>query len=123
MAAGKHSQGCRGQDVGHKVRSHSPHGQPAMLEGRAASRHRVTPAPERQAPVINEAQIWQDRRGRSGQADPPPRGARAEPREESAPGWAACEPRVLTPPSPHGRGQRPELQPSGLNKEMTYISH
>lgn len=76
MAAGKHLRGCRGQDVGNKVKSHLPHGQAAMLEGRAASQHRLTPAPERQAPVINEALIWQGRRGRRGQADPvPPRGS------------------------------------------------
>lgn len=69
MAAGKQLRGCRGQDVGNKVKSHLPHGQAAMLQGRAASQHRLTPAPERQAPVINEALIWQGKGGRSGQAD------------------------------------------------------
>lgn len=47
---------------GHKVRSHSPHGQPAPLGGRAASRHGVNRVQEsRQAPVISEALIWPGR--------------------------------------------------------------
>lgn len=123
VAAGKHLQSCRGQDMGHKVRSHLPHGQPAMLEGRAASRHRVTPAPERQAPVINEALIWQDRRGRSGRADPPPAGLGRSHGKSQLEAGLPANPGTLRPPSPHGRGERPELQPSGLSKEITYTSH
>lgn len=36
-------------------------------------------------------------------------------------GKSQLEVGCLRPPSPHGRGERPELQPSGMNKEMTYI--
>lgn len=93
VAAGKHLQGCRGQDVGNKVRSHLPHGQPAMLGGRAASRHRVTPAPERQAPVINEALIWQARKERTGGSSPPRGSGRAMARVSLRLG--SCEPRLL----------------------------
>lgn len=38
---------------------------------RGTSRHRVTPAPERQAPVMNEALIWQARKERTGGSSPP----------------------------------------------------
>ena len=62
-AAGKHLQGCRGQDAGCSGRSRSPQEQPAPLrERRHPSTGSGRVSGKSPAPEVNEAGIWRGRR-------------------------------------------------------------
>jgi len=113
-AAGKHLQGCRGQDAGCSGRSRSPQEQPAPLrEWRHPSTGSGRVSGKSPAPEVKEAGIWRGRRWRSGQADPPCRGAGAEGREEL--GWRLGCPWRPGPRLPPGSLQT-TLVPTGKGR-------